>query len=599
MPNLHHFLQNTALPYISNANVTETRPYWINGSNVMSSLKGYVEKRPGFPTYTTDVFAQPVMRLFGWRLWGGAFFVMANTVGGGQSIVWKLKVGTDVTFSSIFTSAVATVFDFATSNNQLYFGNGTDMQKYDGTTVTKWGIAKPAAAPGTASGAGAISAAAGGYSWRYAFGNSGTTHIGAISDVSAYTGNFTSKNYTITGSTTSDGQVNQVHIYRTADGGATYYELPNSPIAYVGGWSVVDSALSTALNISAQASIPALNNPPLAAQGCVFFAGRIWTFAGDKLYYSNFEETINGISAEQFNNINIYAFGTEITGLATCQRSLLIFTRNSIQRITGDSIATFSRQPFLNRVGVHQQANIAQGGQRLVAWLDISGTVIVTDGITSQEIGLPIRKDLAGIDQTKASVAFHSNGIQQWLVVQDSGQNKSWTYDNDNGQWMVPWSIGGTAMTSVETASGVYTMLRSTSSGTQVLKLNTAVYQDAGTSYFEFLMSGLVNLGEGKGPGEVGTIEYLALERNTVANNDVQTILDDNPLTGSFTSFFANEIAPPDRTDGSALIERWYYVRTGTARRGAFQLIWPTGTSAWQLYTVDLVSNQMEEIGAG
>src|SRR5581483_4871461 len=161
MPNVHHYTQQTNLPYITNANVTETRPHYVAGQNVLSSLKGYVEKRYGNPTYTTDIFNGSVQRLFGWRRWSGAFFVMASVTTSSQSKVYKLQIGTDTTFQSIFTSSSTTAFDFTVSNNQVYFGNSTDMEKYDGTTVTKWGIAKPAAAPNASQGAGSISAAAG------------------------------------------------------------------------------------------------------------------------------------------------------------------------------------------------------------------------------------------------------------------------------------------------------------------------------------------------------------------------------------------------------------------------------------------------------
>jgi|SRR5581483_2453354 len=598
MPNVHHYTQQTNLPYITNANVTETRPHYVAGQNVLSSLKGYVEKRYGNPTYTTDIFNGSVQRLFGWRRWSGAFFVMASVTTSSQSKVYKLQIGTDTTFQSIFTSSSTTAFDFTVSNNQVYFGNSTDMEKYDGTTVTKWGIAKPAAAPNASQGAGSISAAAGGYSYRYAFGNSSTTHIGQVSDASAYTGNFTSKNYTITGSTTSDSQVNQVHVYRTADGGATYYELPNSPISYSGSWSLVDSAASSALNTSAQASLPGMNAPPPASQGCVFFAGRQWTFSGDKLYYSNFEEQINGVNDESFYTINVYDMGSEITGLVVTQYALLIFTRSSIQRITGDSIATFTRQPFVGRAGVDHISNIASGGQRVAAWLDTTARVFVTDGISTQEIGVPIRTDLATISQTASSVSFHSNGVQQWLIVQDSSQNKCWVYDNDIGQWMPPWTIGGTAICSAETAQGVYTLLRSTSSGTQVLNMSTASYQDAGVSYSESLTTGLMDLWEGQGVTEVGFIERVAIERNTVALSDVAVLQDDDPSQGSFTSIFGNETDPPDRTQGTYLIEKHYpqTATVGTARRAALQLTWPSATNAWKLYTTDLVSNSVEDV---
>src|ERR1044071_3353941 len=173
----HHYLQQTSLPYITNANVVETQPHFVAGSNVMSSLRGFCQKRPGTTAWETSptTFADPVKRLFQWRLWASTFIVICNTVGS-TSKVYKYAVGTDTSFQLIYTSTTATAFDFSLSNNQLYFGNGVDMKKYDGSTVTNWGIAKPAAAPTVTSGGGSLSTANGGWSYKYAFGNSTTTH---------------------------------------------------------------------------------------------------------------------------------------------------------------------------------------------------------------------------------------------------------------------------------------------------------------------------------------------------------------------------------------------------------------------------------------
>lgn len=609
----HHYFKNPCVPYISNISVTDTRPHFVAGSNVLTSIKGQLEKRPGHVAFETSptTFAHPVQRTFGWRLWGGAFFVMVNTVGGGQSVVWKYKIGTDTSFVSIFTSSSAAPFDFVVGNNVVYFGNGTDMQKYDGTTVTKWGIAKPAAAPTASSaGAGSISAFAGGFSYKYAFGNSNTGHIGQISDPSTYTGNFTSLNYTITGSNTSDSQVNQIHVYRTGDGGATWYELPNSPIAYSSGWSLTDSAVNTALNTANQASLPGQNAPPTASRSCVFYQGRVWTAIGDTVYYSVFEETINGIQAESFpinatGNIgNLYTFGQEVTALAvvgsgTPYSALLVYGRSTISMITGNSLATFARNTFGTRMGVDNQANVAGGGTSMLAWLDTTNTAWVTDGYqTLQEIGLPIRTDLASYTQTSTSITFHSDGIRRWLLIADSATSKTSPYDCDLGQWMVPWSIGGTAMGSFETSPGQYTLLRTTNAGTEVGTMSPTTFSDFGSSYAESLTPGLMDMGEGKGPGEVGAVQYLALDRNSIALSDVQVITDDDPTVASGTSVFANEINPPDRVQGSSLISKWYPLQGSgtqvTALRGTFKLVWNAQTSGWILYNVDFVSVREE-----
>jgi hypothetical protein len=114
----------------------------------MSSYKNYTERRSGFdvglePTPTT--FTDPILRTFCWRRWGDRFFIMLCTVGT-VAKVWKLAIGTDASFVLIWTSVSAEPFDFVVSNNFCFFGNGTDMKKFDGTTVTKWGISGPSVA---------------------------------------------------------------------------------------------------------------------------------------------------------------------------------------------------------------------------------------------------------------------------------------------------------------------------------------------------------------------------------------------------------------------------------------------------------------------
>ena len=47
----------------------------------------------------------------------------------------------------IWTSTSAVPFDFVVSDNFCFFGNETDMRKYDGTMVTKWGCDPPPNAP--------------------------------------------------------------------------------------------------------------------------------------------------------------------------------------------------------------------------------------------------------------------------------------------------------------------------------------------------------------------------------------------------------------------------------------------------------------------
>ena len=591
---VHHYLTQVALPFISNASPVETRPHFKTGSNVLSSLYGYLARRPGFDTDTAQTFTGTISRIFLWQKWNGDRYKMICTTSSvsGASNVWKLKIGTDTTYIPVLTDATtSTSFDFVVANNSVYMGNESIMRKWDGTTVTTWGIAKPAAAATSSSVAsGSISAYNGGHRWRYAFGSSTSGHIGQVSDISTITGNYTSKNYTITGSTTTDAQVDRVYIYRTTDGGGTFFEHPSSPVTYSASWSLTDSTVDTALTTD-QASLAAQNAPPTASRGSVYFASRIWTFAGDVVYFSNFEEQKNGVEEESFASINFFNFGRTVTGLATAQKTLLVFTASSVFRITGDSLTTFTRAPFLGRMGATSVANIAQGGARTVAWLDTAGTIYVTDGIGIEEIGLPIRSDLAGINQSTSSLTFHSNGTINWLIVQDSAQDKMWVYDLDNGIWNVPWNIGGTAAHSGETSTGVYTLL--IARAFKPLKLTSTSYTDLGATYSASLTTGLMEMGEGKGPGEVANLEYIAVERNARALGDVLFLQDEDPASGTYSTVFTNRVDAPNRTQGTNLVEDWFY-RTTTAttgRRISVKFDWPSEETEFKLFAIDTVTN--------
>jgi len=159
-------IDKPTLSYRTNTSPIDESPHWVSGSsNTMATIRGEVEKRPGFALAVEtalSVIPGTVQRLYTWRRFSGSFFVMAcvqSTVVGSLSQVWKLEVGVDQSFSMIYTDNTSTTFqpfDFTTSNNFCFFGNGTtrqNMRKYNGTAISPtyqsslWGLDFPIAAP--------------------------------------------------------------------------------------------------------------------------------------------------------------------------------------------------------------------------------------------------------------------------------------------------------------------------------------------------------------------------------------------------------------------------------------------------------------------
>lgn len=162
----YYGLDKAILPYRTNTSPTDETPHWVSGSqNVMGTVKGYLQKRPGFTTpIETALSSIPgtVVRLFTWRRFSGSFFVMASvstTNPISPSQVWKLEVDVDKSFEMIYadtTSTTSIPFDFVTSNNFCFFGNGTtrqNMQKFNGSDVVPgvhtslWGLDFPVSPP--------------------------------------------------------------------------------------------------------------------------------------------------------------------------------------------------------------------------------------------------------------------------------------------------------------------------------------------------------------------------------------------------------------------------------------------------------------------
>lgn len=717
---IHHAVNMAAIPYGPSQNpISESLS--LNAGNDLISVvdplspagEGWLERRPGFSAafeVTPTTFGIAPVRQFTWRKWGGAFITMVNVITGGNSLVYKLQAGTDNSFQLLYTSTSSTSpFDFVVSNNFVYFSDGTNKKKWDGTKLTNWGISPPAAIPGVSIFGIAPPTNAPnsfyGYKYAYAYGNSSTGHISSPSYNPNSTGPFTNKTVEVIVDDSPDTQVDKIHIYRTTDGGdGILFELPNSPtsnnpsnvntpgsIGYQGStlndltasgtynngaarplffnvvidsvgatdtfkWSedqnktwttgvsitgaaqvlahgisvtfgattghglgdywaigtngLTDVALDSGLNTSSKVNAPSNNNnPPPAMNGVLSFANRLWGFAGSSLYCSGFEEipTGSGVDEECFPPNNNFNFSDEVQGIGMAGDGLIVMAGGRAWKITGNSLDTFRRDGLFGRIGTRQRATFTPIGNSL-AWLDSAGVVRITDGYTQSEISRPIRSDLAGINQTLASMCFHSDGKRQFIFLLDGGASKVRAYDMDLDIWLPPWSVGGGCIASNETAVGVWTLMLAHSSG-KVMTNDFAHYNDNASTYTPSMTTQLLSiLRAGSGQvsafsqdtaGEVGDLEYVSIESDVTQPVTVKYVTDDDPSQASFTdisSLGSNPISPaPLRIQGTYLLEQWYYVRTPGIRRAAIKLTWANNQTNFKLYGFDLASYRLEQ----
>ena len=167
---------------------------WQDGRNCYSNSRGYLERRPGFGAtveLVPTVFNN-VQRLFTWERWDGTpnagFYLMISDLGNdNKARVYKYWFGHDVSAHLIFTSSTWNAFDFTESNNWCFFGNGTDMMKFDGDHLYKWGIVAPPQAPSVTTDSGYIAGSADtaeGVYYVYSYGCSLTGHESSSSRLS-------------------------------------------------------------------------------------------------------------------------------------------------------------------------------------------------------------------------------------------------------------------------------------------------------------------------------------------------------------------------------------------------------------------------------
>ena len=720
----YQYYKNTALNYSTNDSPL-AGPSWESGSiNVVTSIKQYLEKAPGFASYeaSATTFTGTIKRIFTWEMWDGSFFVIVCEVGG-YSSVWKLKIGTDPAFVQLYSdSSSSTPFDFCVSNNKLYFANGNVAKVYEGsgTSIRNWGIntsamVGPTGTPDFSGGqpVATVSAVAGtmsatvGYRYVYAYGNSASGHVSSASNPSISTGPFTDKEsvgLSILGS--ADSQVDEIHIFRTTDGGGgIYFELPNSPISntiggggsptvygtateavatiftsltphgfltddfvailgcatadpsiiLVGTWkvtvtgpdtftipvdtstttitwspfgiSMTKSAASSAFTDSAtdselssfQAPIgPDLsaNSPPTPLgqnddplfsvsvsygqswRGVTWFANRIWGFVKNNLYYTVWEEIGDyGLQEECIPKSNYMVFSQPITALATNDEFLLVFTASTIWKISGDSLATFTRSALFSNLGVRDMSCVSRLG-KAIAWFDVSHTIRITDGFQQRELSLDIRPSLASVDPTIAALSFFSNGVTNWICLLD-GVTQMFLYDLDLSQWLPPWQHVGasTAIHWGETAAGTPLLLIG-SATKKVLKMTPATYTFDGTAYEGIARTSLFDIVDTDKIASVANAQLITIERNSVSLSDVRECRDEDTSSGAFDSDFANiatknSISPPLRPIANDLVEEWFGTQQIGCRRMALQFEWAAATTKFILYSFGIGSHKL------
>lgn len=599
-----NFITDLRIPYKSFNSAVSTDLAFQDGANVITTLIGDLERRPGFATVAIPApgggFTGTVKIIYLWhRISGTAtnYFGMVCSADGSNSYVYKFQFGSDTTAVLLHTCNTSnTPFYFVDSSETLFFGKDDvsgEMWKYDGTTLTQWGIDAPTVVPTVSLSSGSLNITTGKF-YRYGYGNSSTGGLSTLSDISACTGAFTGKQVGVGVTASTDTQVDQIHVFTTTDGGSTdpteMQEISNSPFANTTTTITDTDADTDLLTIFGPALLQ--NDPPPAMKPLCVSQNRIWGISGSTLLYSGFEEIGNGFPEECFPSGldgNSRPYPSPLYGLAPTTTGVAIFSAKKIFGVDGDSLDTFRWGSILDKRGTKFPTNVAAVGGSIV-WVDTSKQVWLSD---IGEMGSDIRVDTKLFSPSLTQIAIHNSGEFNWVVFMDGQNGKLFVANMDNKHWMVPWPISGvTAIASGETADGTVDLLAAIN-GT-IYKIVPGTYNDAGVPYTAWVKFNLFSIAPDGAPDYCGVVDHIALETDSVTVSDIRQLNDDDPRqidVSKWTSIKDNEQDSTRRSSqGTAVIRKEYPSQgdTENGQRIAVYLEWPTEDENFKLYSMEI-----------
>jgi len=536
----------------------------IDGLNVEISNKNTLIRRPGYSAYTTATLPTAATSFYSFQQLNTNVTVLADTASG----VYSLSPTSTTELFAKSTGAVQTTFQGVGS--WMFMGDGVDLKKWNGTTVSTWGIAPPATAATLSFSAGTLNTTSTlGWSYVYCYQNATTQHISTASPVSAYSGKQTNIQVTVQGVGSADPQVGNIQIYRTNDGGATYYLLGTVPNTST--WTYVDTSADSALNTFIVAPQALANNPPPAGlTNLAFFSGRLWGSVANYVYYAAGPDTTNGSGNESFPPLNYFQFPSVVTRLVPYTNGLFVFTVDNIYVIQGNVSAAgastaggtvFYSLLFQSGMGVRSYNAVDTYAGVIYAFTSDNQLIAINPGSGVQCLSAGITDQLAAVNPANVSIAFLTQGFQDQALFLCDGAGSIWRCNpNQQPEGLVCWSPkatvtgGASYLSAVETSVGVHQLM--VASGSSVLVRNWAVYTDNGSAYTGYATFGSIVLTQ---PGQLAEVQSICTEFRAVGSQPSLAILP-NEISGSFTSLPQSQPDPPQLSPSQSIYSNRYYL---------------------------------------
>lgn len=294
----------------------------------------------------------------------------------------------DNTYATLTTSITAgeRLPSFANAKDYMFFTNGAEQGKFDGTTSTPFGIVRPDP-PTPVAGTGA--AMTGVYDVAVTYENATSGNESSRSDSASVT--LTASGLDVSWSASVDTQVTHVRVYiRKQTLGSLFFQAARIAIGTTTTTIDLSDVDYSALIIVAP-STTENDPPPAGTTRLVFYKERMFAIVNSRAYYSNLgkPESFSGA----YESINAQD-GKPIVAVIAAEDRLYFLKRDSVWALRGDDPTTWEIILVDPQIGCVAARSI-WSAEGMSGWWSEQGPVILVGGVI-RNIGQPLIEPTIG-----------------------------------------------------------------------------------------------------------------------------------------------------------------------------------------------------------
>ena len=494
--------------------------------------------------------------------------------------------------------------------NTLYWSEGFTQWQwfFPNGQIYPWGIAReqviqilsvtPTAPPATAT----LNV-----QYGYAFRNSITNDISNMSNASAIVAVADGYQVQIQGRTTTQLGADKIVIYRTAQGGSTFFQrdeidMPTGTIFF----QYTDTIDDTELNIFLQAQRQGEGTPLAGLITCLgYHVGRIFAAKNNVVCVSSGPDAIVSGSSGNAGFDTFFTAQSPITRFWPCSLGMVVFTVRDAYIILGSGtdadplyMVTFIEQlPLLHfdAFTVNKTTPMLMMGNNMVVALDPSAGIV--------EVGFPIADRFEEeFNPALAYVTYHSQSSRESALYVANGSGYWYRMNQNNAPeqgsaWSPRANIAGMGcVQSVEITPGIFRLLWSGTAPGPIMMRDVNARTDNGVAYPAETDFGSIVMAQ---PGQLAAISFITLESRRVGTRAGLALLL-GEISGDFEELKRTRQDPTNLPPSTTLFsDRYHFAQnqnTAWCRHFQMRISWPAEDAANELLTFTIFGQTWQEM---